>query len=106
MLGTFGPPKLKIGDAGVILKRYTATAWYNVARICRTMLGRWFNKGTQLSGGEWQKVALARALRLTTPQPALTEHRQGKNGVSSPGPGVQARWQHPYRYNNKLTLIK
>ena len=26
-----------------------------------TMLGRWFNKGTQLSGCEWQKIALARA---------------------------------------------
>jgi len=38
-----------------------------------TMLGRWFEKGTQLSGGEWQKVALARAFMRDAPILILDE---------------------------------
>ena len=38
-----------------------------------TMLGKWFNKGTQLSGGEWQKVALARAFMRNAPVLILDE---------------------------------
>ncbi|MFN8513180.1 MAG: ATP-binding cassette domain-containing protein [Chloroflexia bacterium] len=35
-----------------------------IARLPRgydTTLGKWFDQGFQLSGGEWQKIALARA---------------------------------------------
>jgi ATP-binding cassette subfamily B protein len=32
-----------------------------------TLLGRWFETGTELSGGEWQRLALARALARETP---------------------------------------
>jgi ATP-binding cassette subfamily B protein len=38
-----------------------------------TPLGKWFDKGVQLSGGEWQKVALARAFMRNTPLLVLDE---------------------------------
>ena len=38
-----------------------------------TALGRWFGKGTQLSGGEWQKVALARSFMRAAPIIVLDE---------------------------------
>lgn len=38
-----------------------------------TMLGRWFKEGSQLSGGEWQKVALARAFMRDAPILVLDE---------------------------------
>jgi ATP-binding cassette subfamily B protein len=47
-----------------------------VARLDRrydAMLGRWFEQGTDLSGGEWQKIALARAFMRDTPILILDE---------------------------------
>ncbi|HEX4814517.1 MAG TPA: ABC transporter ATP-binding protein [Nonomuraea sp.] len=38
-----------------------------------TMLGRWFEGGRQLSGGQWQKVALARAFFRQAPITVLDE---------------------------------
>jgi ATP-binding cassette subfamily B protein len=38
-----------------------------------TMLGRWFEGGRQLSGGQWQKVALARAFFREAPITVLDE---------------------------------
>lgn len=38
-----------------------------------TQLGRWFEGGRQLSGGQWQKVALARAFLRNAPVVVLDE---------------------------------
>jgi ATP-binding cassette subfamily B protein len=38
-----------------------------------TMLGRWFEKGVDLSGGEWQKLALSRAFMRDAPILLLDE---------------------------------
>jgi ATP-binding cassette subfamily B protein len=37
------------------------------------MLGRWFEKGVELSGGQWQKIALARAFMRNAPILILDE---------------------------------
>ncbi|MBF6589245.1 MAG: ABC transporter ATP-binding protein [Ktedonobacterales bacterium] len=38
-----------------------------------SMLGKWFDQGQQLSGGEWQKIALARAFMRDAPLLILDE---------------------------------
>ncbi|HLJ68526.1 MAG TPA: ABC transporter ATP-binding protein [Chloroflexota bacterium] len=38
-----------------------------------SMLGRWFDQGVQLSGGEWQRIALARAFMRDAPILVLDE---------------------------------
>lgn len=47
-----------------------------IARLSQgyhTVLGRWFDHGTQLSGGEWQRIALARAFMSDAPILVLDE---------------------------------
>jgi ATP-binding cassette subfamily B protein len=47
-----------------------------VARLDKgydAMLGHWFEKGVDLSGGEWQKIALARAFMRDAPILILDE---------------------------------
>ncbi|MBV9852572.1 MAG: ATP-binding cassette domain-containing protein, partial [Armatimonadetes bacterium] len=46
---------------GAAAKSGAATVIERLPSGYDTTLGRWFDEGTQLSGGEWQKVALARA---------------------------------------------
>jgi ATP-binding cassette subfamily B protein len=50
-----------------------ATLIEGLPRGYETVLGKWFGKGTQLSGGEWQKVALARSFMRPAPILILDE---------------------------------
>jgi ATP-binding cassette subfamily B protein len=52
------------GAAGIVAAAHSAGAHEVIARLPRgydTLLGKWFADGTELSGGEWQRLALARA---------------------------------------------
>jgi ATP-binding cassette, subfamily B, bacterial len=60
----FGDLKLEATDAEVKAALRAAGAEEIVARLPekeQTLLGRWFTGGTELSVGEWQRIALARA---------------------------------------------
>jgi len=54
-----------------------------------TMLGGWFEEGHELSGGQWQKIALARAF--------MRDYRGGWSSTSPPPArrGIGARALHP-----------
>jgi len=56
-----------------------------------TMLGRWFDRGTELSVGEWQRVALARALLRDVPILLLDEP------TGSMDPWTEAEWLEQIR---------
>jgi ATP-binding cassette subfamily B protein len=52
----------------------------------QTPLGKWFDQGVNLSGGEWQKIALARAFMRTVPLLVLDE----------PSSALDARAEHEF----------
>jgi len=60
-----------------------------------TMLGRWFRDGTELSVGEWQRVALARTYYRQAPLMVLDEP------TSAMDPWAEARWME--RFRNELS---
>ena len=47
-----------------------------------TVLGRWFDEGVELSLGEWQKIALARALYREAPIVVLDEPTSGMDALA------------------------
>ena len=56
-----------------------------------TLLGRWFEGGTDLSAGEWQRLALARALLRQAPVIVLDEP------TSAMDPWAEADWLRGFR---------
>ena len=55
------------------------------------MLGRWFEHGTELSAGEWQRIALARAFLRRAPILVLDEP------TSAMDPWAEADWLRRFR---------
>ncbi|MFN0121635.1 MAG: ABC transporter ATP-binding protein [Blastocatellia bacterium] len=56
-----------------------------------TRLGKWFAEGTELSGGEWQRLALARAFLRQAPVMLLDEP------TSAMDSWAEADWVHRFR---------
>ncbi len=67
-----------------------------------TLLGKWFDEGTELSGGQWQRLALARAcwrpapiILLDEPTSAMDPERSGLDGALSHHAGPHGHHHHP-----------
>ena len=94
----YGDLNLDPSDAQVKAAISAAGAAEIVARLPQkeeTLLGRWFAGGTELSVGEWQRIALARAFLRQAPIIILDEP------TSALDPWAEADWLERFR---KLAL--
>jgi ATP-binding cassette subfamily B protein len=72
----YGDLSMKLDSDQVELAARRAGSHEVISRLpegYKTMLGKWFDKGTELSGGEWQRIALARAFYRQAPIMILDE---------------------------------
>ena len=94
----YGDLKLEASDAELDAAIQAAGAAEIVSRLPnreQTLLGRWFPGGTELSVGEWQRIALARAFLRRAPIIILDEP------TSALDPWAEADWLERFR---KLAL--
>ncbi len=90
----YGDLNLNASDAQVNEALRAAGAAEIVARLPQkeeTLLGRWFAGGTELSVGEWQRIALARAFLRRAPIIILDEP------TSALDPWAEADWLERFR---------
>ncbi len=90
----YGDLKLQSSDAKIEAAIRAAGAEEIVARLPQheqTLLGRWFAGGTELSVGEWQRIALARAFLRQAPIIILDEP------TSALDPWAEADWLERFR---------
>jgi ATP-binding cassette, subfamily B, bacterial len=90
----YGDLKLDPSDSEIQTAITAAGAEEIVAHLPqqeRTLLGRWFSGGTELSVGEWQRIALARAFLRRAPIIILDEP------TSALDPWAEADWLERFR---------
>lgn len=90
----YGDLKLDATDAAIKAAIRAAGAEEIVSRLPdkeQTLLGRWFTGGAELSVGEWQRIALARAFLRRAPVIILDEP------TSALDPWAEADWLERFR---------
>ncbi len=90
----WGDPGREADHAEVIAAAEAAGAERIIAKLPRgydSLLGTWFDEGAELSGGEWQRLALARAFLRASPIVIFDEP------TSAMDPWAESEWLSRFR---------